>query len=382
VAAATERADGVPASVGARRSGRRLAYIDSMRAIAALLVLWVHVSGSFLRLGPPGAWVHDITEPINAGRIGVVLFFAISGFVVPFSIKLTHPHPIREFLVTRFFRLYPAYWLSIPLGLFANWLWSRPFTWPMLAVNLTMLEYIFDVDPVIGLYWTLAVEFVFYVCCALLVATRSITNYRRIGFVVVILLAAHVAIVAFTWSRVGARYYIFSQWFINLAVMFWGTLYRARSERALDRSETMLLWSVAFFLVVVYPLAFRYLIGVPLDFTIGYSIGVLLFIAGTRLVRITFAPLAWLGLISYSIYLLHPVALAVVLRVLMDLPRDSWWRTWHLGAYVGLVAVVTVGVAAIIYYGVEKPCIALGRRLARRLFDRPAAASPPASSAA
>jgi peptidoglycan/LPS O-acetylase OafA/YrhL len=163
--------------------------------------------------------------------------------------------------------------------------------------------------------------------------------------------------------------------------MFWGTLYRARSERALDRSETMLLWSVAFFLVVVYPLAFRYLIGVPLDFTIGYSIGVLLFIAGTRLVRITFAPLAWLGLISYSIYLLHPVALAVVLRVLMDLPRDSWWRTWHLGAYVGLVAVVTVGVAAIIYYGVEKPCIALGRRLARRLFDRPAAASPPASSA-
>ncbi|HVV98251.1 MAG TPA: acyltransferase [Rhodanobacteraceae bacterium] len=354
-----------------------------MRAIAAFLVLWVHVSGSFLRLGTSGVWVHDLTGSINMGRIGVVMFFAISGFVVPFSIKLTHPHPIREFLITRFFRLYPAYWLSIPLGIFANWLWSRPFTWPMLAVNLTMLEYIFDVDPIIGLYWTLAVEFVFYVCCALLVAIHSIANYRRIGLLVVLLLATHAAIVAGSWSRVGGAHYIFSEWFVNLAVMFWGTLYRADSEDAgLERPMRILMWSVAFFIVAVYPLAFRFLIGVPLSFTIGYSIGVLLFIVGTRFLRIRFAPLAWLGLVSYSIYLLHPVVLAVALRGLMALPRDSWWRTWHLGAYVVLVAIATSVVAAIVYYRVEKPFIALGRRLARRLFERSDAAPQSVSSVA
>jgi peptidoglycan/LPS O-acetylase OafA/YrhL len=370
-------------AASAPRSGHRLAHIDSMRAIAAFLVLWVHVSGSFLRLGPSGAWMHDLAGRINMGRIGVVMFFAISGFVVPFSIKLTHPHPIREFLLTRFFRLYPAYWLSIPLGIFANWLWSRPFTWPMLAVNLTMLEYIFDVDPIIGLYWTLAVEFVFYACCALLVAMHSIENYRRIGLLVVLLIATHVTIVAASWGRAGGFHYIFSEWFINLAVMFWGTLYRANSEGAgLERPMRILMGSVAFFIVVVYPLAFRFLIGVPLSFTIGYSIGVLLFIVGTRFLRIRFAPLAWLGLISYSIYLLHPVVLAVVLRGLMALPRDSWWRTWHLGAYVALVAIIASMVAAVVYYRIEKPFIALGRRLARRLFERPGAVSRSVSGVA
>jgi peptidoglycan/LPS O-acetylase OafA/YrhL len=121
---------------------------------------------------------------------------------------------------------------------------------------------------------------------------------------------------------------------------------------------------------------------VPLSFTIGYSIGVLLFIVGTRFLRIRFAPLAWLGLVSYSIYLLHPVVLAVALRGLMALPRDSWWRTWHLGAYVVLVAIATSVVAAIVYYRVEKPFIALGRRLARRLFERSDAAPQSVSSVA
>jgi peptidoglycan/LPS O-acetylase OafA/YrhL len=210
------------------------------------------------------------------------------------------------------------------------------------------------------------------VCCALLVALHSITNYRRIGLLVVLLLATHATIVAVSWSRVGGAYYSFSTWFINLAIMFWGTLYRAHSEgTGLGRAERTLMWSVAIFIVTVYPLAFRFLIGVPLSFTIGYSIGVLLFIVGTRFSRITFAPLAWLGLVSYSVYLLHPVVLAVVLRGLMDLPHDSWWRTWHLGAYVVLVAVVTSAVAATVYYCIEKPFIALGRRLARRFFDQP-----------
>ncbi len=254
----------------------------------------------------------------------------------------------------------------------------KHFTWWMFAVNLTMLESIFNVDPAIGLYWTLAVEFVFYVCCAVLVAMSSITNYRRIGVLVIVLLAMHVAIVTVSWSRVGGKYYILSQWFINLGVMFWGTLYRAHSDGSgLPRFERIVMWGIALFVVVVYPLTFRYLIGVPFSFTVGYSIGVSLFIVGTRFVRIRFAPLPWLGLISYSIYLLHPVVFASLQRGLLLLPADSWWRTWHLGAYVIVVAIITVGLAALVYYRIEKPFIAIGKQLARRLFDRPEAMVAP-----
>ena len=102
-----------------------------------MLVLWVHVSEKFKSIATAGSgWVHELAVPINAGRLGVVIFFAISGFVISFSIKLAHRYPVREFLTTRFFRLYPAYWLSIPLGLVTTyWIWKIPF--PPSAILVT-----------------------------------------------------------------------------------------------------------------------------------------------------------------------------------------------------------------------------------------------------
>ncbi len=352
---------------------RRLAYIDSLRAIAAILVLWTHVSELFTSVGPgaiASAWVHDLTVPINAGRLGVVAFFAISGFVIPFSVKLGHSHPVREFLLTRFFRLYPAYWLSIPFGILAcQWLWNRPFTFGDFLVNLTMLEYFFDVRPAIGLYWTLAVEFVFYVCCAVLVATGNMTRYRRIGVLVIAALAFHVLAVALTWRNGTSGWFGPTQWLANLSVMFWGTLYRAHLRgEATGRFETACVLGIAAFFVVLYPLVFTLAIGVPLVHTIGYSLGVLLFIVGTRFVRFEWRPLPWLGLVSYSLYLFHPVVFAVVLRGLIRLPPDSWWRSWHLGAYVLAILALASAVAALVYYCVERPGIRLGRRLAKKCF--------------
>ncbi len=358
---------------------RRLRYVDSLRAIAALLVLWVHVSEKFKDFASPDSgWVHALTLPIDAGRVGVVTFFAISGFVVPFSIKLAHRYPVREFLVTRFFRLYPAYWLSIPLGVVTTyWIWKIPMATSAIVVNFTMLEYFFDVPPAIGLYWTLAVELLFYVCCVVLVLARCITNYRVIACVVAgLALLQGIGVVLSKAPGYGALYSL-SFWSLNLAVMFWGTLYRAEMRGlATSRFERIVTWGMAFYFVVIFPLGFARGFGVPYSQSISYSIGVLLFIVGTRVVRLEFAPLPWLGLISYSIYLFHPVVFNLLLRALQAVPRDSWARNWHLGLYVVAVSLLTIPLAALIYRFVERPSIMLGRRLARRWFDEPLA--PPA----
>ncbi len=316
--------------------------------------------------------------PINAGRLGVVIFFAISGFVIPFSIKLAHHYPIREFLTTRFFRLYPAYWLSIPLGLATTyWIWKIPFPSSAILVNLTMLEYIFDVPPAIGLYWTLAFEFVFYLCCVLLVLTDSITRYRRIGALALGLVLLHIAMVPLSHGSL----YSASFWPLNLGVMFWGTLYRAEMlGLANGLFERACLWGTACVLVVVYPLYFALVVGIPYMNTIPYSIAILLFIAGTRVIRLEFPPLPWLGLVSYSIYLFHPVVFNTLLWVVQKMPSMAWLRNWHLGWYVFGVLLATIGFAALVYYLVERPSIRLGRRLAKRWFGdaepAPAQAAP------
>ena len=152
-------------------SDQRLRHIDALRAIAALLVLWRHVADTYVSfgMGVGGRWLMDIADSIDVGRIGVVTFFLVSGYVIPFSIHPERAAPIGTFLLRRFFRIYPAYWLSVPLGAFATcWLWGRPFGVPELLVNLTLLQDFFGVTPALGLYWTLWTEWLFYLLCVLL----------------------------------------------------------------------------------------------------------------------------------------------------------------------------------------------------------------------
>jgi peptidoglycan/LPS O-acetylase OafA/YrhL len=80
------------------------------------------------------------------------------------------------------------------------------------------------------------------------------------------------------------------------------------------------------------------------------------------------AVLAWLGLVSYSVYLLHPL----FLDVYDNLPfapggRQPLWQ--QLGATAAFLAVLLACCAAT-YYLVEAPMQRLGRRVAARLDDR------------
>ena len=78
----------------------RLRHIDALRAAAATLVLWRHVADVYVNLGPgvSGRWLQSVAAAVDFGRIGVVAFFMISGFVIPFSINPKSPAPVGTFL--------------------------------------------------------------------------------------------------------------------------------------------------------------------------------------------------------------------------------------------------------------------------------------------
>jgi peptidoglycan/LPS O-acetylase OafA/YrhL len=74
--------------------------------------------------------------------------------------------------------------------------------------------------------------------------------------------------------------------------------------------------------------------------------------------------LAWLGMISYSVYLLHPLVLDAF-RDVPTLENASTSLAVQIPLAIGLLITI-IGVSALTYYLVEKPMQALGRKVARR----------------
>ena len=180
-----------------RISPHRLAHIDSIRAIAALMVVTIHSSAAVVPVRPvamhAGQVFDWLVQNLDFGRIGVVLFFVISGFVIPASLREGTRR--GEFWVRRVLRLYPAYWVSIALAALVHWqiagsAWSPR----VLLANATMLQSLLHVGDLEGVYWTLKLELAFYAGCYLL---------HRLGLLALVLdEIAHLANLA-GWDALG-----------------------------------------------------------------------------------------------------------------------------------------------------------------------------------
>jgi peptidoglycan/LPS O-acetylase OafA/YrhL len=356
-----------------RDAAERLGHVDTLRAIAALLVVWMHVSEHYFNLSPDtetSRWLYDAAAYVNFGRVGVALFFAISGFVIPFSVRAASPAPAREFLLRRFFRILPLYWFSIPLGAFVgSTIWDRPFPLRYMLVDMTLLQYWLDLPSAMGLYWTLVVEMLFYFCCAFLLFARSLDNYPRLAIIATSLIFAHMGAVLLCRIGYPGQLYLTSLWFLHLGIMFWGTLFRAWHDGKMQSVFAIACtWGLLAFLLVIYPAYCVFIVKYPVGYFVPYVLAIAIFVAGTTLLKIRFRPLARIGEISYSVYLVHPVVLLLMLWALKRTEVTSFWRTRHLATYLLLNMALTIALSAVTYRWIEQPAIAMGRSLSRRWF--------------
>src|ERR1700738_829750 len=90
-------------------SGSRLAWLDVLRGLAALAVVFDHTSYYALQHVR-----HIIYQWFDPGNYGVFVFFIISGYIVPASLE--GKGSVRTFWVSRLFRLYPLYLLAAALA--------------------------------------------------------------------------------------------------------------------------------------------------------------------------------------------------------------------------------------------------------------------------
>jgi peptidoglycan/LPS O-acetylase OafA/YrhL len=295
------------------------------------------------------------------GQVGVIVFFAISGFVIPNSFKKTSSSPVLNFSISRFFRLYPAYWLSIGLALAFI---PKSHSVETILANITMMQQFFGQINIIGLYWTLQIELIFYFLCTTLFVTGLLFNKRAVLMIAVGFLVVSVAGgIVRGWLHVKLPLALP----LGLAVMFFGFLWR---DAILQRCATSQQYSKVFLAAFALLMPIVCITGYNTDMGFGetwyryllsYAAALIIFMIFTTWIRVENRAFSYLGRISYSVYLFHPIVIAAAVgglrQSLSTLPS-------HLS--IMLILVATLVLSAAIYEFLEKPAIKMGKVLIGR----------------
>jgi peptidoglycan/LPS O-acetylase OafA/YrhL len=324
-------------------------YISSLnllRGFAALSVCCFHILAK--DIFGEYSWIKAV---FSKGYLGLDLFFIISGFVIPYSMYQNKYmlKKIHLYLLKRSIRIEPPYIISFLLIVamriifvtLHNWKFPQDHyvyehNWKQFLLHFLYLNQYFGYESYTAVYWTLAIEFQFYILMGLLFPIMMISN----KIIPVILLAVFCCLI----------------WFLNLPynwfIFQYGYLFIAGILTFLYYIKRFSFFS--FFALLGIVLILMYFKN-----EIEVVITTLVAIAGILFIRKEWKITNFLGKISYSFYLVHFEA-------------AGWFILYLTGVITNnLILRVTAVLFAILfatgfYYLFERPSLRLSKKISYR----------------
>lgn len=372
----------------------RVANADVLRALAALAVLGVHAYAFGGRAAPIRAQ-HLYDVPLINLASAVWLFFGLSGYVIsrPFVDRLVDGRPLPAavpYALRRALRIFPLYWIALTAliaidGTTGTHPWQLPFHYLLLNNLIPGRQ-----EALFSPAWTLTLELLFYIAVPVLAAaargSRRTISPERLAALVICSWALSIAFTAFAdlqgdgqtglWLRAAlpAMWQMFCPGILLAIAPHLREGVGRRWLVKLPRRRSAAVLAVAALIAGAVlgasaPLRFGI---VPYQLMVDasrplFAIGYGLLLAAAIRARPWAGGAPWLlelGLISYGIYLLHPVIEAFMLREgLVPAGRNT------LGAFAlntACLVAVTIPVALLSWRWLERPAIAFGRGLGER----------------
>ncbi|MEU2587909.1 acyltransferase [Streptomyces avermitilis] len=391
----------------------RLGWLDALRGIAALVVVFDHSSYAFM-----AEFRRELMPEFNTGRYGIMVFFLVSGYIIPASLE--RRGCVRTFWIGRVFRMYPLWVAAVTAVLVLHLMGiaeiradlGRQSLAAVAVAHVTLLQELLGTPNLLLVLWTLSYEMAFYL---LVVALFTVGFHQRSAAVAVTLavlaavsgtagvvlpvsalsgavgtgplvavasMAMVVAICSASAASPVLRVFggvlggvlalvlapfngTVPVWegLVILAVMFLGTAV----HRAEHGQSTWRYAACTVVVVVACAVGSAYGYGDGSHFTrrgwiVAFLLAVVTFGVGLALRRRRVPCwLTGLGTISYSVYLVHPVLLAVTDGTI------GRWRRDNPVLEVAFFAML-LPLCVLSYRYIEAPSQTWGRKLARRAW--------------
>ncbi|CAN5413216.1 acyltransferase [soil metagenome] len=346
---------------------------DTLRFIAAFLVVFYH----WLK-------IYEYDEYINLGRIGVQIFFVLSGFLIT-SILLVDKEKsllgksLASFFIKRTFRIFPLYYLVIFLLIFLPEIQKYLVWYLTYGVNFLL----FFEGPQLNYtlhFWTLAVEEQFYLIWPFIILLPPVKYIKN---VIIGILALSIGCNVINWLVFDFRATTLMP--VQMVALGAGALLAYYSR--FDNEKTNLLRKPWALLFVLFYFVYSALMVAPwsndfieLILTSVFSVivvaNVLTLKEGTFLYKVmTIRPIMFLGAISYGIYVYH-----LLIKVILSL-SEHFAGKFHLSFLKPLIHptiqnpylsfgynfAVLIVVSTLSWYLFEKPFNKLGHKWASKL---------------
>ena len=298
-------------------NGAYIAELDGLRFIAILAVVVQHLSERLTRIQSSDVqaeWMHSTLHyAVSRGSIGVLLFFAISGFILSLPFWNGKSISYTTYLKNRLLRIEPPYliwmslfalllWLSgrITDGLGQHWLASIAYVHTLGYSEFSII------NPVA---WSLEIEIQFYLLApwiVLLLKKYLHAKFRPLILPLLIVLYT-LLMQVMGWQQGLLKFTLLGQLPYFMVGIWMADLYQ-QGKLKFSIGKRTLLWVALGWLVMMYSWSEN--LGLTLIFLVALSAFFALAFQPSSFQRVLRRPwIAGIGGMCYSIYLIHLAAL-------------------------------------------------------------------------
>lgn len=347
--------------------------LNGIRAIAAIAVVISHTTLALkdFNLNPAifGVFADGKPKGLNLAGYGVSIFFVLSGFLITYLLlkeKEKSDIDVKKFYVRRILRIWPLYYLYFAIVILISWIMYREIH------NLSSINfYIFFSANIpfilgseinyLGHYWSLGVEEQFYLFWPWICKKVNRLLFfciSLLGIFVFVKLYCHV----FYPNSVIELFLNVTRFHCMLIGAIGAILYYKKHQIVnkifVNKTLQIISWAILFLVAIN-----QFHIASVIDNEIISVVAVIIIIGQieimTRIVNLDLSLFDYLGKISYGIYVVHPLLILLLSKVIGKMVLPSSLK--YILVYC-LVLLLTLLVSHLSYTYFEKYFLNLKKR--------------------